>query len=276
MNRVDTIDRLDRKAEFEAQGYTIYRNFFSQEEIAELFAEIRRTPEDGAGTLSKTFMKFHSNTFYNSPYLQSFISQKKIVDFLQDFIGPNIWVRWDQAVEKRPGGEEFPWHQDNGYSSTKEPYFQFWIALTDMTQENGGLWLQPGSHKCGLLPHEMINNHLHCHTKVSEPVFIGAKPGDVVLFSSFMLHRTLPNISNDSRWAYVIEYMSLDYYDPFIEPPYFIAARNGEPCPEFIRSDLGWWSPKNQIKYAMPVVRSLVRKSKLREPLKQLKAMLKR
>lgn len=276
MNSVDCITRVDRKAEFETQGYTICRNFFSQQEIAELFDVMRQTPDDGEGTLSKSYMKFHSNTFYESSYLQSFITQKKIVDFIKDFMGPNIWVRWDQAVEKRPGGEEFPWHQDNGYSSTKETYYQFWIALTDMTVDNGGLWIQPGSHKHGVLPHEMVDGHLVCDTKISEPVFIEAKPGDIILFSSLTLHRTLPNTTSESRWAYVIEYMSLDYYDPFIEPPYFVAARNGEPCPEFIRSDRGWWSPKNQIKYVMPVVHSYIRKSNLREPLRKFGTMLKR
>lgn len=276
MNSVDSITRVDRKTEFETQGYTICRNFFSKEEVAELYEALRQTPDDGDGTLSKTNMKFHSNTFYDSPYLQAFISQEKIVNFIKEFIGPNIWVRWDQAVEKRAGGEEFPWHQDNGYSSTKEVYYQFWVAITDMTQENGGLWIQPGSHKHGVLPHEMIDAHLVCDTKISEPVFIEAKPGDVVLFSSMTLHRTLPNISNASRWAYVIEYMSLDYYDPFIEPPYFIAARNGEPAPTFTRFDRGWWSPKNQIKYSIPVIKSFIRKSKFREPLKKFVEMLKK
>lgn len=271
---MQSAEKIDRKVEFETQGYTICRNFFSDEEIAELGRELRQAQVDGDGTLSKTYMKFYSNTFYRSSFMQSFISQKKIVDFIRDIVGPNIWVRWDQAVEKKPGGELFPWHQDNGYSSTKEPYYQFWIALTDMTRENGGIWLQPGSHKHGVLPHKMVDNHLVCDTQISEPVFIEAKKGDIMLFSSFMLHRTLPNTSTANRWAYVIEYMSLEHYDPFIEPPYFIAARNGEPSPEFVRFDQGWWSPKNQVKYALPVVKSVLRKSPLRAPFKQLESML--
>lgn len=46
--------------------------------------------------------------------------------------GPDTWIRWDQAVWKRPGAPEFPMHQDNGYSGLAEPHLQLWVALTPM------------------------------------------------------------------------------------------------------------------------------------------------
>ena len=51
--------------------------------------------------------------------------------------------------------------------------------------------------------------------------------GDIVLFSSLMLHYTGPNVSTNHRWAYVVEYMKSEHFDPYIEGPYMIVAENG-------------------------------------------------
>ena len=151
---------------------------------------------------------------------------KKSLIFLKPFAGPDIWVRWDQAVEKKPGAGTFAWHQDNQYSGLKDQHFQFWISLTSMTKDNGGLWVVPGSHK-GMLKFEKEDSHVVYKGDVSDAKFISAEPGDVVLFSSYLLHSTTPNITQTSRWAYVIEYMKMSKIDPYIRPPHLVVAKNG-------------------------------------------------
>ena len=79
-----------------------------------------------------------------------------------------------------------------------------------------------------------IDNHAVYKGEVKNPVFISAEPGDVVLFSSFMLHSTTPNITQESRWAYVIEYMQMDKMDPFIEAPYLVVAKDGQSHLEYL------------------------------------------
>jgi hypothetical protein len=266
------MDELQHKREFEDRGFTVCRGFFSREEAIGALEEIQRvgllTPS--ASGLNKSQLTFYNNNFHHSQYIQSFISQKKVVNLLRDIIGPDIWARWDQAVAKPPGGEEFPWHQDNGYNRLKEQHFQFWVALTDMKPEHGLLWLQPGSHKGGVLSHHQEGNHLVCPGNPENAVSIEAQQGDVILFSSLMLHRTSPNVSKESRWAYVVEYMSLDQYDPFIDPPYFVVARGGKPCPEFLHYRPGRANPRNQAMYLIPRLRHGIQK-RVREPLENLR-----
>ena len=163
---------------------------------------------------------------HRSEKLRAFISQQKIIDFLKDFAGPDIWVRWDQAVEKKPGADTFAWHQDNQYSGLKDQHFQLWISLTSMTADNGGLWVVPGSHK-GMLKFEKEGNHVAYKGDVSQAIFISAEPGDVVLFSSYLLHSTTPNITQTSRWAYVVEYMQMSKIDPYLDTPRLVVAKNG-------------------------------------------------
>lgn len=103
---------------FQEQGFTVERGFFSREQMAELTEEIQAA--DAASPcpsgLTRGELRFFSNVFHRSEKLRAFVSQPRLVEFLAPVIGPDFWVRWDQAVAKGPGAGVFPWHQDNGYS----------------------------------------------------------------------------------------------------------------------------------------------------------------
>lgn len=237
--------------EFKKNGYVFMKDFFSKAEVLQLVEDIKQASAEKIGDdiLDKGNLKFHALLMHRSEKLRTFISQSKIIDFLKEFAGPDIWVRWDQAVEKSPGAGTFPWHQDNQYSQLKDQHFQFWISLTTMTENNGGLWVVPGSHK-GLLPYDNIDNHAVYKGEAKNPVFISAEPGDVVLFSSFLLHSTTPNITQDSRWAYVIEYMQMDKIDPYIEAPYLVIAKGGKPHLEYLDMMPSAKNLMNRLKYS--------------------------
>jgi ectoine hydroxylase-related dioxygenase (phytanoyl-CoA dioxygenase family) len=235
--------------QFNQDGYVKLRGFFSEAEMRTLIEDIKEAdPKHIDNNLNKGSLTFHSQLFQYSEKIQNFISQPRLVELLAQFIGPNFWVRWDQAVAKGPGAETFPWHQDNGYSKLKDNHYQLWIALTRMTPENGGLWLQPGSHK-KRLQHKFEGNYAVYDGTPESPVFIEAQAGDIVLFSSLTLHSTTPNVSQETRWAYVIEYMSLNHVDPGVKPPYFVVARNGKSQPEFVNLHTGFLNPWNHLKY---------------------------
>lgn len=243
-----TVATQSPRTDFESKGYTIARGFFSPDETAELLHHIQAAQEDKADVLDRGELRFVSNAYRRSEFIRQFIAQPRLVEFLSEIIGPDFWVRWDQAVEKAPGAPEFPWHQDNGYSGLLDQHYQLWIAMTPGTRENGGLWLQPSSER-QLLPHERRGNHMVYKGQPTQPTFIEAEVGDVVVFSSFTLHATTPNVSDAARWAYVVEYMSLDHIDPTGDPPYFVAARHGRADGRFVRLYRGRLNPTNYARY---------------------------
>jgi hypothetical protein len=106
-----------------------------------------------------------------------------------------------------------------------------------------------------LLRHEQVGRHLVCARKADRPQAIEANPGDVIVFSSLMMHHTPPNRSPRRRWAYVAEYMRLNQWDPYIQPPYFIATRDGNPSPRFVQRAPGARSLRNQLVYLVPRLR---------------------
>lgn len=243
--------------EFREKGYTVARGFFSPTESASLLAEVERrmTHRDTQDNLTDGGLIFTANVFRKSEFVQSFLSQQRLIDFLKDVTGGDLWVRWDQAVSKRPGAGVFHWHQDNGYNHLRTEHFQLWVALTESRNQNGGLWLAPGSHKRGLLPHARVGSgsQIEVRGDVGESLCIDATAGDVILFSSLLLHRTGPNEATTSRVAYVAEYMPLADYDYYIEGgPYFVAATGGKSDPHFVTTKPGAWSLRNQFLYAGP------------------------
>jgi ectoine hydroxylase-related dioxygenase (phytanoyl-CoA dioxygenase family) len=240
------------REEFERRGYVIYRGFFSQKEIKSLWENIQ-----SSDTKESTFgcdqdrLHYHTKFLSRSPKIRELIAQPKLVDVLSKIIGPDIWVRWDQAISKAPGASMMPWHQDNRYTQLSHAYYQVWIPLTKVTPDNGALWVQPGQYFMDqkVLPHQYFDSFFACECMVETPLIIEAEPGDLVIFSSFLLHCTAPNITDQSRWAYVLECLPLHCFDPLVDPPYFVMARDGKPNPTFVQFYVQRLNPVNFLKY---------------------------
>jgi ectoine hydroxylase-related dioxygenase (phytanoyl-CoA dioxygenase family) len=226
----------DIKAEFQHNGYLFLQAFFSPQEVKELSEVIAKTSAllPPKNSLDKNKMRFYSNLYRQSEQLRDMMSSQKIVDLICSLADDDIWMRWDQAVIKYSGGEEFPWHQDNGYNDLAVEHFQFWVSLSSMDENNGGLSLIPGSHRNGILEHTDVYNHRYYKPQQGTPVTIKADPGDVVVFSSLLLHRTSTNQTLNERLAYVAEYMKTADSDPGLEPPYFQVSANRQPQPRMI------------------------------------------
>ncbi len=240
------------REEFERQGYIIYRGLFSIEEIKALWENIQSSDQkENTFGCDQNRLHYHTEFLSRSGKIRELITQSKIVDVLSKIIGSDIWVRWDQAISKDPGASMMPWHQDNRYTQLKHPYYQVWIPLTKVTADNGALWVQPGQYfmEQTVFPHTYVESFFSCERNIEAPVMIEAEPGDVVVFSSFLLHCTAPNTTNQSRWAYVLECLPLHCFDPLVEPPYFVMARDGKPHPEFVQFYAQRLHPINVLKY---------------------------
>ena len=72
----------------------------------------------------------------------------RILDMVEDLIGPNIQLFHDQALYKpaRHGGPAL-WHQDNAYWHCSPPNLvSCWLTLDDVDIHNGAMQFLPGTH----------------------------------------------------------------------------------------------------------------------------------
>ena len=89
-------------------------------------------------------------------------------------------------------------------------YLTCWLALDDSSRENGGLEVIPGSHRDGTHEHAMRGVHAVIdESKIAcdAAVPLDARAGDLLIFSSLLVHQTVGNTTNDrQRRAWVIQY----------------------------------------------------------------------
>jgi len=235
---------------FHRDGYVALPGWFDRPTVDALRGHIENVADQRRATsgLDDGAMTFLSLLYPLSDALQTFVSDQHLLDAVCPLLGPDVWVRWDQAVVKAPGAPAFPWHQDNGYSLLRDAYLQAWIALTDAGPDDGGLWVAPGTHRRPR-SHHHVGGQVEVDEAPSEAVALSARAGDLVLFSSRLLHTTTPNTSARERWVYVVEFMDRRDHDPFVEPPYLTVARHGRSAPSWSTWPPGRRSLRNQLRY---------------------------
>ncbi|MGH6986757.1 MAG: phytanoyl-CoA dioxygenase family protein [Caulobacteraceae bacterium] len=205
---------------FDRLGFTLVRDIFSPEDLAEVTAVIdpiekeveRQVIEQHGGQYRLTTagtITFTAHIVKRSAVLKRFAAHQAIKDICHDLIGDEVRLYWDQSVYKKTGKrQEFPWHQDNGYTFIEpQQYLTIWIPLVDVDDENGCPWIAPGRHRLGTLEHWMTPIGLKCLEEVPDAVAVPAKAGDAIVFSSLAPHRTGPNLKGRSvRKAYILQY----------------------------------------------------------------------
>ena len=84
-------------------------------------------------------IKWRSHAYAHSPWFNVLIRHPRILDAIEDVIGPNILVWTSTFFIKEPHSPTFAaWHQDGAYFGL-EPKEQVcaWVALTDASKEAG-------------------------------------------------------------------------------------------------------------------------------------------
>lgn len=118
----------------------------------------------------------------------------------QAYREPSVLFK-DKMNFKGPGGGAFLCHQDATAYATEDlasRHISVMVAIDAATPENGPLQVTPGRHREGIFPNEagVIDKSIEDSMEFI-PVMV--KPGDIVLFDSFLPHRSDPNLSNTWR-----------------------------------------------------------------------------
>ena len=137
----------------------------------------------------------------------------RILDIVQDLIGPNIMLFHDQALFKpaRHGGPVF-WHQDNAYWKCRPANLvSCWLTLDDVVRENGAMQVIPGSHLRPVWHNqsEQTNALLKIEGIEEEKAAVVDLPAGGVMFHHCQtLHYTAPNTTDRQRRAFAIHFMT--------------------------------------------------------------------
>ncbi|MGH0034644.1 MAG: phytanoyl-CoA dioxygenase family protein [Myxococcota bacterium] len=132
---------------------------------------------------------------------------------VRQLLGPDVCLTHQQFITKLPDGEtarsDIPLHQDNGYGRL-EPMTDVtvWVALVDTDARNGGLVIEEGSHRRGLLEHDQagVNPVLQEAAAAGPLVELALAAGEAVAFSGLTLHGSGPNGGGEERPGLFVRY----------------------------------------------------------------------
>lgn len=161
------------------------------------------------------------NGFHGTcPSLWDLVTTPRILDCVQDLIGPDI-VCWGAHFFAKPPGDlrRVSWHQDGPYW----PMFPArtvtaWLAIDDVDEENGAMRVVPGSHRHGVLPfresaadeRNVLWLTVDDIAAQGEPVTLALRAGEFSLHSDMLLHGSEPNPSRRRRCGLAIRYAATE------------------------------------------------------------------
>lgn len=207
---------MNKKQQYEQEGFVLMEGLFTREQTQQLKDEIRTILAAGTVNGPNDFAKngvFVGLAKRNLAF-QRAAEHPELIEALTE-IRDIIPVFVSDKVVAKSASTDFgsPWHQDRAYWKGKDR-LSVWIALDDARVENGCLQIIRGSHTEGELVHggdasdglgfgsRMGNDAID----LSKAESIEVEAGSAIIFHDLLLHASHPNQSGKDRWSLVSTY----------------------------------------------------------------------
>jgi non-heme Fe2+,alpha-ketoglutarate-dependent halogenase len=202
-------------AQMDSDGYVCPLNVLGVDEANEYRArleavEARQDGKLGGLQRNKSFLLF--------PWLDNLIRDARILDPIEQIIGPNI-LCWNTIFWiKEPGTGSFvSWHQDTRYwGLSSDKVLTAWLALSPAGVESGCMRVMPGTHIGDVLPHEdryHEDNMLTRGQEISAGVeedrarHMPLTTGQMSIHNYRLAHASGPNAHHDRRIGISMHFM---------------------------------------------------------------------
>lgn len=150
-------------------------------------------------------------------FIYDLVTHPKILDYVEDLIGPDIVCWGAHFFCKMPGDpKEVSWHQDAPYWPLEPTRtVTVWLAIDDVDDENSALRVVPGTHRDGPLevresrPEEQNVLHLTLTDPAdmeARAVTLSLKAGEISMHADLLVHGSRANRSNRRRCGVAIRY----------------------------------------------------------------------
>ena len=152
----DFADFAAAKKQFDKDGYLIFENVLTPEELADIRAALK--PHLDANIQGRNnFEGFDSNRVYallaKGKAFADLATHPLALAFAEADLGENCLLSACLAINLHPGETVQPWHYDDGHMRAPRPreswgVSAFW-TIDDTTETNGATEILPGSHTWG-------------------------------------------------------------------------------------------------------------------------------
>jgi ectoine hydroxylase-related dioxygenase (phytanoyl-CoA dioxygenase family) len=205
-------------ASFHHNGFLYPIPALSSNEIATCLTGLERLEGELGSAVADADIKWRSHAYAHSPWFNDLIRHPRILDAVEDVIGPDILVWTSTFFIKEPNSKTFAaWHQDGAFFGL-EPNEQVcaWVALTDASREAGCMEMLSGKGAPRLYHHAAmgIKNSINRagQTIVApfdkrSPTAMALQAGEFSLHHEFAVHRSAPNHATHRRVGIGLNYL---------------------------------------------------------------------
>lgn len=202
-------------AEYRETGWMAYGPILTDQEVSELSDYVTHLAGNLApGKRPEAMDMAH----VGDPYLLGVCANPRILDVVEQLVGPDIVLFASHLICKRTGdGQAVPWHQDATFWPL-EPMevVTLWLAVDESTVENGCMRVVPGTHKQGPIDHQRVadltanvldQEVAGVDEQIRRAVDIELRPGECSFHEPYLLHGSNPNNSSKRRCGYTMRFM---------------------------------------------------------------------
>ncbi|HYZ23839.1 MAG TPA: phytanoyl-CoA dioxygenase family protein [Rhodopila sp.] len=201
--------------QYREQGYYAPIRVMSREDAGALRTRLETYEASSGGALSGP-MRHKSHLLFT--WLNDLIRHPRILDAVEDIIGPNILCWGSSFFIKEPRNPAFvSWHQDSTYwGLDPADVVTAWVALSDSVAANGAMRVIPGTHKLEQVAHRDTfrpDNLLSRGQEIlvdvdeSQADMLELAAGEMSLHHVRLIHGSDPNPSDMRRIGYAIRYI---------------------------------------------------------------------
>jgi len=232
MNNSISKEQIDA---YQRDGFLIINDFLNTEEVAHWRKSIDKAIKDRKGTkfphsaiktgesdgINKEAEYFGKvfdqiiNLWQTDEEVKKIMLDERIGKMAAQLSGSDgIRVWHDQSLIKQPWGNATAWHVDTPFwSFTDRNALSIWVALEDVTLENGCLWFMPGSHKdtefgepgISVNMGDIFNKYPQYYDKKPTPSII--KAGSCSFHNGMCIHGAGGNMTPGTRMAMTCAFM---------------------------------------------------------------------
>lgn len=202
------------KSSYDREGYVIVRHAIDKNLVAEAQRHVEWLIAKNPDVRPE---QFHAHLAKDDPFWVRLISDDRLVDIAEQFVGPNVALFATHYICKPPRtGQPVLWHQDGSYWPL-EPMevATLWLAVTDSTPENGCMRVVPRTHHMALdelVERKDVESVLGSSVRSdlvdeAKAVDVVLEAGDVSIHHPNLIHGSEANHSEKWRMGLTIRYI---------------------------------------------------------------------
>lgn len=209
---------------FKTEGYLIVDNLLSLDEVnyfRRLYEDFLEGKIDTSGHRSdlsgetnegepeKTVQIMRPSLLFRP--LQVSVIHERTAEIARQLLGLDMELDFDMLIDKQPHtSSPTPWHQDEAYwiDMPDKRALTCWVALDDVTKENGCMWFIPKSHQQALRRHQQHGNAgaLVCEASEEEAIAAEISAGSCTIHAGRTAHYARGNSTNRRRRAFITNF----------------------------------------------------------------------